>query len=343
MVTILRRKLGWLGISISLVLVAVIVAVAFFAFGALSIGQYTAYATIYFRVPKALHGAGGSPTNVNIADAYQAWTATKVGQLKSGLVLSAGLRQLDCGRLPSLRTLGGERDRVAWLQRRLSVTFPGRSELALVSLRSRDPEEVVALVNAVVDAYIEQVAKPELDEMKKPLAFWDHEIAEKSKELREMIGETAKRASVDVEDEESRRVRLRPLCEALSARLSAVEAGKSDIERLKAELASKNAALRHAPVKAAETAEIERLRGSIADKQRRREAGQAEIKELLDAAFMLGRGSRPELHRVECEKLAAAIAGMMVEREKAKLELDVELDGCAPLAVVYERAQLVGN
>jgi len=83
--------------------------------------------------------------------------------------------------------------------------------------------------------------------------------------------------------------------------------------------------------------------GSIADKQRRREAGQAEIKELLDAAFMLGRGSRPELHRVECEKLAAAIAGMMVEREKAKLELDVELDGCAPLAVVYERAQLVGN
>jgi len=78
--------------------------------------------------------------------------------MTSKFVLNAALRKPGIAQQPDIRD---ERDPVTWLQRNIKVSFPGRSEILQIAMTGEDPSQLVKLVNAVKDAYMEEVVAVE--------------------------------------------------------------------------------------------------------------------------------------------------------------------------------------
>ncbi len=104
--------------------------------------------------------------------------------MKTRFVLAAALRKPDVERLPCLRQGPARRDPAGWLAGQLRVDSPGDAEIVRVSLSSDDAEAAAALVNAVVHAYLEEVAGTEMEKRTKQLDRLDRLLAEKEEELR---------------------------------------------------------------------------------------------------------------------------------------------------------------
>ncbi len=73
---------------------------------------------------------------------------------------------------------------VDWLQRNLSVSFPGHAEVMQVSLSGDDPKEVTILVNAVVDTYLNEIVSAERAEKRSRLSDLEKACAEKETQIR---------------------------------------------------------------------------------------------------------------------------------------------------------------
>ena len=81
---------------------------------------------------------------------------TQVELLKSRFVLGKALSDPNVANLPVVLK---QRDAAEWLADQLTLTFIG--EVLYIELQGDDPQEVVKLVNAVTDAYIEGVVNEE--------------------------------------------------------------------------------------------------------------------------------------------------------------------------------------
>ncbi len=118
-----------------------------------------------YRAAAVLHvAAGESPIVVCTgesgagrfaSDAYDTYQRTQLPWIKTPTVLAAALQAPEIQRLPGIRR---QADRAAWLERQLKVRFPGRAEIMEVGLRAGNAQIVAPIVNAVVDAYLAQVA-----------------------------------------------------------------------------------------------------------------------------------------------------------------------------------------
>jgi len=124
--------------------------------------------------------------------AFDIYKDTQRQQVTSPLVLTAALRDPKINTLPSVRSENNY-DPVAWLQKELRVTFPGDAQIMQVSLMGRAPTEASALVNAVVDAYMDNVVNAEsvqrrvrLSELDRVYTEKDAEVRRKGNELRTM-------------------------------------------------------------------------------------------------------------------------------------------------------------
>ena len=74
MVTIFRRKLGGLGVSVVLVVaVGLLAAAVFFTLSALGVGQYTATAYITFVEPKSIRATVGDLSREAFCEAAGGW------------------------------------------------------------------------------------------------------------------------------------------------------------------------------------------------------------------------------------------------------------------------------
>jgi len=98
---------------------------------------------------------GGSPND------YNTYKQTQSGLIKSPFVISAALRIPGISQLPMVRREGNP---VAWLTDALRVTITGESEILRVSLRGEDTEQIIKLVNAVKDAFLEEIVQAERTE-----------------------------------------------------------------------------------------------------------------------------------------------------------------------------------
>jgi hypothetical protein len=85
---------------------------------------------------------------------FDGYRATQGQVIKNRSVLQEALRSPD---VMSLNLDQRERDPVAWLKDQLQVTFPSSGEIMAVSIASPDPQEAQILVQAVVDAHLEQL------------------------------------------------------------------------------------------------------------------------------------------------------------------------------------------
>jgi hypothetical protein len=78
--------------------------------------------------------------------------------VKSRVVLQAALRRPEVAKLSVVRD---HADPVAWLQGALEVDFRFAPDIMRVALRGHKGDELVAVVQAVTDAYLEEVVKPD--------------------------------------------------------------------------------------------------------------------------------------------------------------------------------------
>jgi capsular exopolysaccharide synthesis family protein len=117
---------------------------------------------------------------------------TQVNLLKSKTVLDAALATPAIGNLPMIRSC---KDPKAYLREEMRVEIVGENTYLLeVGLESKDPAEAAAIVNAVVDAYLEQhnryhqltnrALKKQLETERDRL---DGQIAEKQKDLTQRV------------------------------------------------------------------------------------------------------------------------------------------------------------
>ena len=116
------------------------------------------------------------------ATVFEIYKSTQQQYLKSRFVLTAALRNKP--EFASFSVFRGEPDEVDWLGRNLSVEYPGNSEIMNVSLRGANAEEVSALVNAVVEAYMTEVVSKEQGQRAERLSQLDRLYADTENDWR---------------------------------------------------------------------------------------------------------------------------------------------------------------
>jgi capsular exopolysaccharide synthesis family protein len=124
---------------------------------------------------------------------FNVYKNTQLQYLRSRFVLIAALRQQPVAKLP---TVQAEPDPVAWLAERVQVYFPGEAEVMQVSLSGENREEVAALVNAVVDAYMAEVVDVEqkqrqqrLDDLDRLYTDTESQLRNRRTELRQLVSQ----------------------------------------------------------------------------------------------------------------------------------------------------------
>jgi capsular exopolysaccharide synthesis family protein len=101
---------------------------------------------VLFRTVETQNPSGG--------EEYARYQKTQMGLVKTRFVLSAALRQPVVKRAQMIRE---QQDPVKWLQEKLDVSFETGSELLNICLSGDDPKELADVVNAVKDAYMNEV------------------------------------------------------------------------------------------------------------------------------------------------------------------------------------------
>jgi len=136
---------------------------------------------------------------------FDIYKGTQQQLVKSRFVLTAALRD---PKVANLRCVKRQKDQIAYLGRKVKVNFPGDAEIMEVSLREDDPHEAATLVNAVVEAYLNEVVNVELNQRKKRRDQLDRVYSEKDSEVREQRAKF-KRLANDVGSGDSKALALK--------------------------------------------------------------------------------------------------------------------------------------
>lgn len=140
----LRRRWGW-ALGLGLLSAGIAVGIAWLLIPV----NYTATAWLRIaeRQPHIMFETSGGDEFLNHRRAQAAL-------MTSNFVLNAALRKPGISQLPCIRD---ELDPVTWLRKQLTINFPGGSEILEIAMTGDDPTQLVALVNAVKDAYMDEV------------------------------------------------------------------------------------------------------------------------------------------------------------------------------------------
>lgn len=174
----------------------------------------------YFLVPPAkysaramLHVNSTQPrillkVNENATD-YASYQRTQLALLKSRLVLSTALND---PKVAKLEMLSEKVDQIEWLEKELQVDFASGSEILRISINGEKPQEPMLLVNAVTQAYIDEIVDVETkqrrqryDMLKETWNRYQESLKEKRKELKrltELAGSDDKKTIASIHQNE---------------------------------------------------------------------------------------------------------------------------------------------
>lgn len=120
---------------------------------------------------------------------FVSFQRTQATLLKSRLVLNAALKQPKAAELKLVRD---QADPVEWLETQLEVEFTS-PEIMRVRLSGEDPEELKVLLNAVADAYLNEVVFKEhnrrlarIEQLKNIAQTYQAKLADKKRALKEL-------------------------------------------------------------------------------------------------------------------------------------------------------------
>ncbi|GAB6188069.1 polysaccharide biosynthesis tyrosine autokinase [Thermopirellula anaerolimosa] len=299
-------------IFLGLVTAAVCAGAAWF----LVVPRYSATALI--RVSAAnqavLFQSSGDSRNFDI------YKSTQLEYLRSRFVLVSALRRPEVARLASIQN---EPDPVQWVSERLSVRYPGNAELMQVSIATEKGDEAAALVNAIVDAYMEEVVEVEQNERRNRLGELDQLYVEKESEVRKLQNDL-KQLSAQLETGDSQALTLKQqiTLQQFSTYRSELVGVSLKIMRTQGEIALKNAIRDKAAQIQISESEIDAA-GRVDPVMVQLQMRQAELKALT---AQMRETVRPEFaNRYEgrySRELAEIDAKIQARREELKQELE---------------------
>ena len=116
---------------------------------------------------------------------FECFRETQMQLIKSRFVLTAALRDPRAKNQPGIERADARHDAIEWLGRQICVECPNpRTGILTVSLTSSDPGEAAGLVNAVVEAYMNEVVNDDRQRRRNRLSELQQISAEKENELR---------------------------------------------------------------------------------------------------------------------------------------------------------------
>jgi len=175
----LRALMGALGRRwlLATILGGTLAAIAGTAAWFLLSAKYTAFAQLKTAstTPYIVFHNANNPDGRNDFSLYQ---RTQAAALKNRYVLNAALKRDDVKQLSSVRA---QAEPITWLEEELKIEVPEGSEIINVKLSGSEPAELVTLVNAVTQVYLQEVVNAERKQRSDRLAELD-DIYNKAKE-----------------------------------------------------------------------------------------------------------------------------------------------------------------
>jgi len=205
--------------------------------------RYTASAYFQVAMQQAQILPGGENTGTD-RDRFEIFKNTQLQYILSPMVLAAAVREQEVAQLPTIKehAIPGPEE---WLERKLSVSFPGRAELMEVSLTLPDPREAATIVNAVVASYLTRLddmeRKPKqtrLEELNLALAEKQNELFERRNKLKRLAME------VGTDEKETLTLKLRLALEELTLYRQELARVQFEVRRAQGELAGQQALLK---------------------------------------------------------------------------------------------------
>ncbi len=177
---------------------------------------------LWFLVPERYQASG--LVRVNIANRgvfernaysvnereYAIFKETQAQLVKSPFVLARALRDEEIRQLPLLQRRNEAPE--TYLERQLSVTYPGRAEFLKIGLSGPNKEEVKKIVDAVMTAYLEQAHQMERNAITERLDMLKQQKNDNMRRMREESEEIRKLAD-QVGAEDSEKVKAQQLIE----------------------------------------------------------------------------------------------------------------------------------
>jgi capsule polysaccharide export protein KpsE/RkpR len=112
--------------------------------------------------------------------------STQVEMIRTPFVLSAALKRPTMAELPFIGEL---KEPVKWLQRKLQVEFDDDTEVVRLSLQCPDKVAAVAILNAVLEAYMDEMVLKERDSLTQRLDRLERVRSESEDKIRQKRSE----------------------------------------------------------------------------------------------------------------------------------------------------------
>lgn len=138
---------------------------------------------------------------------FATYLKTQAARIKGRYVLNAALKADGIKRLP---LVAAQSDPIAWLDEELKVEFTDNSEIMTVSLAGHDPQGVIAMVNAVTQAYLQEIENQERKSRSRRVAELDN-IYVAAKEKLRVKRETLRRRADELGTSDSQAMTQRQL------------------------------------------------------------------------------------------------------------------------------------
>jgi succinoglycan biosynthesis transport protein ExoP len=126
----------------------------------------------------------------NQNNGFANYQRNQLAMVKSRLVLNAALKQPS---VTDLRVVREQPDPVQWLDREIKADFSLAPEILQIAISGDHPDELMTVVNAVREAYVQEIVEKEsterharLEQLKKLYAEYDENLRDKRRTLREL-------------------------------------------------------------------------------------------------------------------------------------------------------------
>lgn len=149
--------------------------------------QYTAsaYLRVFPRGQQVVFQTVENQADAGVANAFEIYKETQQQLLRSRFVLTAALRNPKLKGVSAIQREDRDHNALAWLTDELRVAFPGKNaEIMQVSITGPNPQEAATLVNAVVQAYFDEVINAERTQRRARLSELQQVYAERENEVR---------------------------------------------------------------------------------------------------------------------------------------------------------------
>ncbi len=139
-------------------------------------------AVALLRVSMAQQQVLRDKMNTNDQRQYEVYKQTQAALVKSPYVLSAALRPPE---IQNLSVIKSEPKPLALLEKELNVGYPGNSEILRVSMSGDNDKDTIKIVNAVVQAYIDEVAQNDRNQLTERLDILRRQHRNNAREIQE--------------------------------------------------------------------------------------------------------------------------------------------------------------